>query len=126
MDEDVYKQPVLSIAGLYLAGVVVLVWMRRTQRGGYQVFLSELLPGLDARREALAVFESKIDSPTPCYVGCTCTVIQWLLPLPPAFSSMPANKEHCVPLDRVDLASSLPPLISLHSGRQVLPAHREP
>jgi hypothetical protein len=59
MDEDVYKQPVLSIAGLYLAGLVVLVWMRRTQRGGYQVFLSELLPGLDARREALAVFESK-------------------------------------------------------------------
>jgi hypothetical protein len=34
MDEDVYKQPVLPIAGLYLVGVVVLVWMRRTQRAG--------------------------------------------------------------------------------------------
>jgi hypothetical protein len=68
MDEDVYKlKRVLSIAGLYLAGVVVLLWMRRTQRGGYQVFLlSELLPGLDARREAVAVFEPRIDSPTPC------------------------------------------------------------
>jgi hypothetical protein len=51
MDEDVYKlKRVLSIAGLYLAGVVVLLWIRRTQREGYQVFLLfESLHGLDAR-----------------------------------------------------------------------------